>query len=225
MLRQVLLDILSRSRSAAAAPSNRPRVLNVGGGSKSIPIPEHYNGWEHCLLDLDPRGRPDIVCDARNLRSLPAAQFDAVYCSHNLEHYYRHDGLDVLKGFRHVLKPDGFAEIRVPDLMSVIQKVTAGNLDLEDILYQSAAGAIAVLDVIYGLAREVEESGQDFYAHKTGFSPKSLQRTLERAGFPSVFVSAQPEMLEAQALAFNSSPTTWQRELFGIPQPGPSSGT
>ena len=29
------------------------RVLNVGGGSKEIPIPEHYEGWEHVLLDLD----------------------------------------------------------------------------------------------------------------------------------------------------------------------------
>ena len=68
------------------------RVLNVGGASKTIPIPPHYAGWEHLLLDIDPRGEPDIVCDARELTSLPPAQFDAVYCSHNLEHYYRYDG-------------------------------------------------------------------------------------------------------------------------------------
>src|SRR6266446_7887238 len=47
--------------------------------------------------------------------ALAASQFDAVYCSHNLEHYYRHDGATVLRGFLHVLKPDGFAEIKVPD--------------------------------------------------------------------------------------------------------------
>jgi hypothetical protein len=29
------------------------RVLNVGGGSKVIPVPEHYGGWEHVLLDID----------------------------------------------------------------------------------------------------------------------------------------------------------------------------
>ena len=64
----------------------RFRVLNVGGASKQIPIPAYFNGWEHLLLDVDPRGSPDIVCDARLLTTLPAGQFDAIYCSHNLEH-------------------------------------------------------------------------------------------------------------------------------------------
>jgi len=30
------------------------KVLNVGGGSKNIPIPPLYSGWEHVLLDIDP---------------------------------------------------------------------------------------------------------------------------------------------------------------------------
>jgi hypothetical protein len=29
---------------------------------------------------------PDIVCDARELTTLEEGLFDAVYCSHNLEH-------------------------------------------------------------------------------------------------------------------------------------------
>lgn len=92
-----------------------PKVLNVGGGTRDIPLPPQYQGWEHILLDIDPRGQPDIVADARELTRLPPAQFDAVYCSHNLEHYYRHDGVKVLAGFRHVLKEDGLAHIMVPD--------------------------------------------------------------------------------------------------------------
>ena len=60
------------------------RVLNVGGNSREIPLPPIYAGWEQILLDIDPAGRPDIVGDARNLESLPAASCDAVYCSHNL---------------------------------------------------------------------------------------------------------------------------------------------
>src|SRR5438093_11913770 len=91
---------------------DRPRVLNVGGNSKAIPIPAHYATWNHLLLDIDPRGDPDVLCDARELDSLEAEQYEAVYCSHNLEHYYKHDGAKVLKGFLHVLKPQGFAEIR-----------------------------------------------------------------------------------------------------------------
>ncbi|MDE2210516.1 MAG: methyltransferase domain-containing protein [Betaproteobacteria bacterium] len=216
MLRQILIDALSRSRSVAETVTKRS-LLNVGGGSKVIPIPQHYDGWGHFLLDIDARGEPDIVCDARNLHSLPAAQFDAVYCSHNLEHYYRHDGFSVLRGFRHVLKPDGFAEIRVPDLISVMKRVLVSNMDLEDALYQSAAGVISALDVIYGYASEIEKSGQDFYAHKTGFSPASLRHTLELAGFPAVYISENPEVFEVHALAFNSPPAAWQRDMFGIP--------
>lgn len=67
------------------------KVLNVGGNSKAIPLPPQYTNWEHILLDIDPKGNPDLVCDARNLMSLPESQFDSVYCSHNLEHYYPHD--------------------------------------------------------------------------------------------------------------------------------------
>jgi predicted SAM-dependent methyltransferase len=54
-------------------------------------VPPEYAGFEQVLLDLDPAGSPDIVCDARELTTLTARQFDAIYCSHNLEHYYRHE--------------------------------------------------------------------------------------------------------------------------------------
>jgi hypothetical protein len=195
------------------------RVLNVGGGSKKIPIPPHYDGWEHVLLDVDPHGGPDIVCDARELDTLPAAQFDAVYCSHNLEHYYRHDGGKVLRGFLHVLNADGFAEIRVPDLECVMRRVIEDRMDITDVLYQSATGPISVQDVIYGLGTEIEQSGRDFYAHKAGFTPKSLGRTLTDAGFGGVFLFVAPEIFETRALAFKRPPTAEQQKLLNLPRP------
>src|SRR4051812_19058162 len=90
--------------------------LNVGGGNKNIPLPAYYEGWEHVLLDIDPKGKPDVVCDARQLSQLPTSQYDAIYCSHNLEHYYHHDVAKVLAGFLHVMKDNAFAHIRVPDM-------------------------------------------------------------------------------------------------------------
>ncbi len=78
------------------AEQNIKKVLNVGGNSKDIPIPSQYSGWQHVLLDIDPRGNPDIVCDARELMSMSKNEYDAIYCSHNLEHYYRHDVRKVL---------------------------------------------------------------------------------------------------------------------------------
>lgn len=192
------------------------KVLNVGGNNKETPIPPHYAGWEHLLLDIDPRGNPDIVCDARELISLAPNQFDSVYCSHNLEHYYRHDARKVLAGFAHVLKPDGFAFILVPDMEELMKAAVANNLDVDDVLYQSPAGPITVLDVLYGHAGEIEATGNDYYAHKTGFSKKSMTNFLLNAGFPYVFTAANN--LEVIALAFLNKPDEQARAMFGLPE-------
>ena len=180
-------------------------VLNVGGGNKAIPIPPYYRGWAHLLLDIDPSGRPDVLSDAREMTRLEPEQFDAVYCSHNLEHYFEHDVAKVLAGFLHVLKPDGFAEIRVPDLALVMRTVAEKDLDIEDALYESPAGPIRVRDVLYGFAAKIEGSGVDFFAHKTGFSPASLTRALQRAGFSDV-VPLRPRSFEIAVAAFMSEP-------------------
>ena len=201
-------------------------VLNVGGGSKRIPIPHHYEGWEHVLLDIDPSQGPDVVCDARDLATeLAAASYDAVYCSHNLEHYWRHDVAAVLAGFAHVLKPDGFVELAVPDLIAVVADMERRGLDVDDVLYVSPAGPITVNDVIYGFGRQIAESGNDFYAHKNCFTPKSLRRVLEKAGFPWVFVARG--RYELHAFAFKLEPTAEQRALLKLQsfESSPSSGT
>jgi hypothetical protein len=191
------------------------RLLNVGGGNRGIPLPPVYQGWEHILLDIDPKGGPDLVCDARELTALPPGQYDAVYCSHNLEHYYRHDVPRVLAGFHHVLKEDGFAEIRVPDLADLMQTVVRRGLDVDDLLYQSPAGPITVRDVLYGLGVEIERSGNDFWAHKTGFTKKSLTAMLVRCGFPIVYNGTGN--FEVAAFAFKGPPTEEIRLLLNLP--------
>ena len=191
------------------------KVLNVGGNSKKIPLPTQYVGFEHFLLDIDPRGLPDIVCDARKLTTLDAGQFDAVYCSHNLEHYFRHDVQVVLGGFLHVLKDGGFAEIRVPDIKEVMRVTVDQNMDIDDVLYQSQVGPIMVLDVLYGYSVEIEQSGQDFFSHKTGFTQKSLLKALQKAGFSKIY--SVVGNFEIKALAFKGVPDQTTRELFRLP--------
>ena len=127
------------------------RVLNVGGANRPFRCRPRTKDGSTFYSTSIPRGTPDLVCDARELTTLPPAQYDAVYCSHNLEHYYRHDVPRVLAGFRHVLNEDGFAEIRVPDLADFMQTVVRRGLDIDDLLYQSPAGPITVRDVLYGL--------------------------------------------------------------------------
>lgn len=191
------------------------KVLNVGGNNKSIPLPPQYAEFEHLLLDIDPRGEPDLVCDARELATLDGNQFDAIYCSHNLEHYYRHDVKKVLNGFLHVLNEHGFIHIRVPDIQEVMRITMERGLDIDDVLYQSSAGPIMVSDVLYGYSVEIERSGQDFFSHKTGFTRKSLEKALQSAGFHKIYTTT--ENLEVVALAFKGVPDIHTRELFDLP--------
>lgn len=191
------------------------QVLNVGGNSKQILLPQQFSDFEQVLLDIDPRNSPNIVCDARELVTLNGSQFDAIYCSHNLEHYYRHDVQKVLTGFLHVMKPDGFVYIVVPDMQEVMRITVENNLDIEDTLYESPAGPIMVLDVLYGFGIEIERSGQHFYGHKTGFTRKSLEMALYRAGFLRTYMTAAN--LEIIALGFRGSPDPSTRALFNLP--------
>ena len=232
ILRSLLSDVLTATKGGARQgdsyladpilimPEESPvrasrKVLNVGGNSKEIPLPPEYAGFDHCLLDIDPRGSPDIVCDARELTTLDEGIFDAVYCSHNLEHYYRHDVPKVLAGFLHVLKEGGFAQVRVPDMSEVMRLTMERGLDIDDVLYTSPSGPIMVLDVFYGYSVEIERSGQDFYAHKTGFTQKSLLAALNRAGFAKTYSTLGN--LEISALAFKGMPDPLSRELFKLP--------
>lgn len=192
------------------------KVINIGGNNKDIALPPWYEGWEHVLLDIDASANPDIVCDARELSSLPGASYDSVYCSHNLEHYYRHDVKKVLAGFAHILKPDGFVYIVVPDIGELMRIVSKNNLDIDDTIYQSAVGPISVLDVIYGYGVEIEKSGVDFFAHKTGFTQKSLMGALAAGGFPVFYTSTKN--LEVHALAFLTAPSRELKQLFGLPE-------
>lgn len=191
------------------------KVLNVGGNSKEGYFPPEYSGWEHVLLDIDPACNPDVLCDARELSGTPGAVYDSVYCSHNLEHYYHHEVSKVLAGFIHVLKPDGYAHIRVPDLGQVMQAVAQRNLDIEDVLYVAPSGPITVRDVIYGYGTEIERSGNDFFAHKTGFTEKSLISILQLAGFAHVFAGSGN--MEVGAWAFVNRPGEYAAKLLNLP--------
>jgi SAM-dependent methyltransferase len=227
MLRRVLANIGRASQAAAPPPSPlrvpidraARNVLNVGGGSKLIAIPPHYAGWSQLMLDIDPNAKPDVLADARELARLEPALFDAVYCSHNLEHYYAHDVPKVLAGFAHVLKPGGFAEIRVPDVGAVARAMTERGRDMEDVLYTSPAGPITVRDVLYGLGRAIQKTGVDFYAHKTGFTRRSLGDALRRAGFGTVYRLEPLAAFELRAVALRSAPGGSLGSLLGLAEP------
>jgi len=191
------------------------RLLNVGGQSRTIALPSAYAGFEQVLLDLDPNVGADIVLDVRELTSLAPHQFDAVYCSHNLEHVRQHEVPVVLAGFLHVLKPGGLAQIIVPDLQELMVTCVQQGIDLDGLLYDSPMGPITPLDVLYGHAATIEQSGQDYYAHRTGFTSRTLANVVEASGFGPMF--CQQGNLELNLISFNGSPDPELAGLFDLP--------
>jgi SAM-dependent methyltransferase len=191
-----------------------PRVLNVGGGT-SRDLPPHYKGWEQVLLDIDPNVKPDVVCDAKEMRKLPPAKYDAVFCSHNLEHFYRHEVPAVLAGFLHVLKPDGFVQIAVPDMMELFERVVRDCRDIDETWYSSSGGPISFHDVIYGWGKAVAQ-GNLYYAHKTGFSDKTLTKALSSAGFRHVMTAREQGNLHAYAFKSKAKPTPARLKTLGV---------
>ena len=161
------------------------------------------------------------MLDVRELTSLSPQQFDAVYCSHNLEHVRQHEVPVVLAGFRHVLKPGGLAHIIVPDLQELMLACVQQGIDLDGLLYESPMGPITPLDVLYGHGGMIAQSGQDFYAHRTGFSRRTLANVVEASGFSPMF--CQQGNLELNMITFNGDPDPELAALFGLPPNPPGS--
>lgn len=178
------------------------RLLNVGGGP--VPPSAQYKDWEIVLLDIDPSVNPDICLDARELLTLEPEQYDCVYASHVLEHFYEHDHDKILWGFYHVLKRDGFADIRVPDLEAVMRASVQKDLSLTGVLYNAPVGPIRVCDVLFGWQERIRESGTEFYAHRSGFDRDTLGRALEKARFEHVLIGAS--RYELRSLAYKHHP-------------------
>jgi predicted SAM-dependent methyltransferase len=166
----------------------RKRVLNTGSGSYS-PERLHFafrsGDWKEVRLDIDKLVRPDIVGSISDMTAIANGSFDAIWCSHNLEHLHTHDVPRSLAEFRRVLMPDGFALITTPDLEAIAELVVNGRL--EDTAYQSPAGPITALDMLFGLSTSIAH-GNFFMAHNTGFTADRLGRLLIEAGFAEVFV-------------------------------------
>ena len=162
---------------------SRHHVLNAGCGpymaERLHPIFRKAN-WNEVRLDIDERVHPDLIGSIADMTFVQDARFDAIWCSHNLEHLHTWQVGKALSEFRRVLKPSGFVLLRSPDLEAIAQLVVSGNL--ESVAYQSPAGPITALDMIFGHSRSVEQ-GNEFMAHNTGFTAERLGRLLLEAGF------------------------------------------
>ncbi|WP_294537107.1 methyltransferase domain-containing protein [uncultured Rhodoblastus sp.] len=165
------------------------RLLNAGSGPAHFGRPPAAFAtaeWTEVRLDLDPRAQPDIIGSFADMRGLVEdAQFDALYSSHAIEHLHAHEVIPALREFRRVLRPEGFALITCPDLAAIARQLLQAGA--EEIAYQSPAGPIRPIDMIFGHSQSIAD-GQIHMAHHTGFTAPRLARVAFAAGFSEVRV-------------------------------------
>lgn len=177
-------------------------ILHVGCGHSSsgakLPPALQTNEWREVRFDIDPANEPDLVGSMLDMSAVKTASMDALYSAHNIEHVYAHEVPVVLKEFLRVLRPDGIMVITCPDLQAVCALVAEDKLT--DAAYQSAAGPITALDILYGHGAALA-AGHHYMAHKGGFTLKTLRIALEESGFQAVTGKCRSRGLDLWLLA------------------------
>lgn len=163
--------------------------LHVGCGSADkTHTTKGFNteNWTEVRVDVDARVMPDIIGSMTDMAEVRTGSMDAVFSSHSLEHLNPHEVPVALSEFRRVLNDTGVVIINCPDLQSLGKALTEERL--EDPLYESAAGTITPLDVLFGYQKDIAR-GKLAMSHRTGFTRKTLSAKLREAGFKSVMLA------------------------------------
>jgi SAM-dependent methyltransferase len=176
-------------------------LLHVGCGSQNKSGLKGFDSddWHELRFDIDPAVHPDIEGTLTDMDAVGSGEIDAIYSSHNIEHVFPHEVHGVLREFHRVLKHDGIVVLTCPDLLSVCQAVV--NDRLMETLYESPAGPIAPIDILYGYRKDVA-NGRLHMAHRTGFTYSSLQDAFFKAGFKFNVGAARPSDFDLWIVSF-----------------------
>ena len=160
-------------------------LLHVGCGynTKENTLKYYDDEWKETRVDINPDVNPDILGTMKDLSNVQNNSYDSVFSAHSIEHVYIHEVNTVLKAFYRVLKQNGFLVITCPDLKSISKLIVEDKL--LEVAYESPAGSINPADMLWGHSNSIKE-GNEFMAHKCGFTKKTLMAALTNAGFKSV---------------------------------------
>lgn len=186
------------------------KFLHVGCGPKSKQqTTKGFNtdAWQEIRLDIDKAVEPDVIGTMTDMHLVANEAVDAIFSSHNIEHLYPHEVPIALKEFLRVLNETGFLLITCPDLQSVCALVAENKLT--ETAYESAAGPITPLDILYG-HRASMQAGNLYMAHRCGFTKDVLTKALIQAGFKSVIAAARPTHFDLWAIASKATLSTEQ---------------
>ena len=170
--------------------------------------------WKEIRFDIDEKVNPDIVGTLLDMSAVEAGSVDAIYSAHNIEHVFPHEVPIVLREFHRVLKDDGMVVLVCPDLQSVCEAVVDDKL-LQP-LYESPAGPISPIDILYG-HRQFIARGNEYMAHKGGFTYSVLNDAFIEAGFKMNYGGRNPDRWELFIISFKQEKL--QEEINTIAKP------
>ena len=170
--------------------------------------------WKEIRFDIDEKVNPDIVGTLLDMSAVETGSVDAIYSSHNIEHVFPHEVPIVLREFHRVLKDDGMVVLVCPDLQSVCEAVVDDKL-LQP-LYESPAGPISPIDILYG-HRPAIARGNEYMAHKGGFTYSVLNDAFIEAGFKMNYGGRNPDLWELFIISFKQEKL--QEEINTIAKP------
>ena len=170
--------------------------------------------WKEIRFDIDEKVNPDIVGTLLDMSAVETGSVDAIYSSHNIEHVFPHEVPIVLREFHRVLKDDGMVVLVCPDLQSVCQAIVDDKL-LQP-LYESPAGPISPIDILYGY-RPAIARGNEYMAHKGGFTYSVLNDAFIEAGFKMNYGGRNPDIWELFIISFKQEKL--QEEINTIAKP------
>jgi ubiquinone/menaquinone biosynthesis C-methylase UbiE len=190
------------------------KLLHVGCGADRInrTTPGFNDGsWKEVRLDINELNQPDVIGSMTDMSGVDSESIDAIFSSHNIEHLYIHEVSIALAEFMRVLKPDGFCVITCPDLQTVCELVAQDKL--MDAAYQSPAGPITPLDILYGHSNSIQ-AGNTYMAHRCGFTQRSLSNSLKQSGYASVAALRRAKSFDLWAIASKNKRTEDEMRLL-----------
>ena len=190
--------------------------LNVGCGPIDSPKIRGFDNddWKEIRLDIDEGVNPDIVGTLTDMKLVETASVDAVHSAYNIDHIYPHEVPIALAEFYRVLKEDGIVYIRCPDIQLISEAVI--NDQLLETLYESPAGPISPIDIIYGNRQEIVE-GNEYMAKKCGFTYSVLNMAFWEAGFKTRYGGRNQDTYELSLIAFKQEKS--EEEIKKIANP------
>ena len=190
--------------------------LHVGCGPENKSNIKGFNkdNWKEIRFDIDKNVNPDIEGTLTDMSLVETGSVDAIYSSHNIEHVFPHEVPIVLREFHRVLKDDGMVVLVCPDLQSVCEAVVDDKL-LQP-LYESPAGPISPIDILYG-HRPAIAQGNEYMAHKGGFTYSVLNDAFIEAGFKMNYGGRNPDRWELFIISFKQEKL--QEEINTIAKP------